>query len=59
MSLHPSFIAGRQTGRHKNVLSRVDRLNRLQKEGKWSPESNSVYGLPKVGNRKLVGKAKT
>lgn len=57
MSLHRSFLAGRQTGRHKNVLSRVDRLTRLQKEGRWNPEE-SVYGLPKVGNRKLVAKKK-
>ncbi|MBF0197327.1 MAG: small basic protein [Planctomycetes bacterium] len=56
MSLHRSFLAGRSGGRHKNVLSRVDRLAKLQAEGKWSPEEDSVYGLPKVANRKLVGK---
>ena len=56
MSLHRSFLAGRGTGRHKNVLSRVDRLAKLQQEGRWNPESDSVYGIPKVGNRKVVGK---
>lgn len=56
MSLHRSFLAGRGTGRHCNVLSRVERMNRLQKEGKWNPESDSVFGLPKVGNRKVVAK---
>jgi small basic protein (TIGR04137 family) len=56
MSLHRSFLAGRSTGRHKNVLSRVDRINKLRAEGKWDPESDSVFGLPKVGNRKVVGK---
>ena len=58
MSLHRSFLAGRKTGRHKNVLSRVDRLQKLEAEGKWNPEEDSVYGLPKVGNRKVVGKKK-
>jgi small basic protein (TIGR04137 family) len=58
MSLHRSFLAGRGTGRHCNVLSRVERMNRLQEEGKFDPETSSVYGLPKVGNRKVVGKKK-
>jgi len=56
MSLHRSFLAGRATGRHKNVLSRVDRMARLQREGRWDPETDSVYNLPKVGNRKVTGK---
>jgi len=56
MSLHRSFLSGRSTGRHKNVLSRVDRMAKLQEEGRWNPENSSVYGLPKVGNRKVVGK---
>lgn len=56
MSLHRSFLAGRQGGRHKNVLPRVDRLTKLQAEGKWSPESDSVYGIPKVANRKVIAK---
>ena len=58
MSLHRSFLAGRGTGRHSNVLSRVERMARLQAEGKWNPESSSVYGLPKVGNRKIVASKK-
>jgi small basic protein (TIGR04137 family) len=56
MSLHRSFLAGRSTGRHKNVLSRVDRMTRLQTEGRWNPETDSVYNLPKVANRKVTGK---
>jgi small basic protein (TIGR04137 family) len=53
MSLHRSFLSGRAGGRHKNVLGRKVRLEKLEKEGKWNPEENSVYGLPKVGNRKI------
>jgi hypothetical protein len=33
-------------------------MAKLQAEGRWDPESGSVYGLPKVGNRKVVGKKK-
>jgi small basic protein (TIGR04137 family) len=56
MSLHRSFLAGGAGGRHKNVLSRKVRLEKLEREGRWNPEEDSVYGLPKVGNRKLVSK---
>jgi small basic protein (TIGR04137 family) len=56
MSLHKSFLSGRSGGRHKNVLSRKVRLEKLEREGRWDPEADSVYGLPKVGNRKLVSK---
>lgn len=56
MSLHRSFLAGRSSTRHKNVLSRVARLEKLQAEGRWNPEEDSVYGIPKVGNRKVIAK---
>ena len=56
MSLHRSFLSGRGTGRHCNVLSRVERMTRLQAEGRWDPKTGSVYGLPKVGNRKVGAK---
>lgn len=55
MSLHSSFTSGRKTGRHKNVLPKAERLSKLEAAGKWSPENGSVYGLPKVGNRKVLG----
>ena len=38
--------------RHRNVLTRPERLAKLQEEEKWD-ESKSVFGLPKVGHRKL------
>lgn len=58
MSMHRSFHAGGGTGRHRNVLSRTERLAKLSAVKGWKIEENSVYGLPKVGNRKVVGKAK-
>jgi small basic protein (TIGR04137 family) len=37
--------------RHRNVLSRAERIGRLKDEDKWT-EENSVFGLPKVAHRK-------
>ncbi len=58
MSLHRSFLAGRAGNRHRNVLSRHERLEKLAHDRGWKIEENSVFGLPKVGNRKVVGKSK-
>ena len=37
--------------RHRNVLSRAERVERLKDEEKWD-EGDSVLGLPKVAHRK-------
>jgi len=42
--------------RHRNVLTRAERISALAEFGRWS-EEQSVKGLPKVAHRKLtVGK---
>ncbi len=57
MSLDPSLKSAGALVRHRNVLTRAERLERLQSEEKWS-EDKAVFGLPKVANRKLeVAKA--
>ena len=47
--------------RHRNVLTRAERIEKLQDEEKWE-DGRSVLGLPKVGHRKAhtkkVAKAK-
>ncbi len=47
--------------RHRNVLTRAERIEKLQDEEKWD-DGRSVLGLPKVGHRKThtkkVAKAK-
>lgn len=58
MSLHRSFTSGITGGRHRNVLSRLERLLRLEKERDWKIGEKSVFGLPKVANRKLISKKK-
>jgi small basic protein (TIGR04137 family) len=37
--------------RHRNVLSRAERIEILQDEERWN-EGDSVIGLPKVAHRK-------
>ncbi|MCG3126465.1 MAG: hypothetical protein CHACPFDD_01301 [Phycisphaerae bacterium] len=50
----------RQSGlsRHRNVLSRPERIAKLKERESWT-EEDGVLGLPKVGNRKpKAGKKK-
>ena len=37
--------------RHRNVLSRAERIEQLKDEERWS-EGDSLLGLPKVAHRK-------
>ena len=56
MSIDRSLKSASSLVRHRNVLTRPERLEQLKEEEKWN-ESKSVFGLPKVGHRKLeVGK---
>jgi len=52
MSLDRSLKAANALIRHRNVLTRAERLDKLKEEEKWN-ESKSVFGLPKVAHRKL------
>jgi small basic protein (TIGR04137 family) len=57
MSMDPSLKSASSLVRHRNVLTRAERMDRMIEQEKW-PEGRSIYGLPKVGNRKMaVGKA--
>src|SRR5213592_4872182 len=51
MSLDRSLKGANALVRHRNVLTRAERLEKLKEEEKWN-ESKSVFGLPKVGHRK-------
>ena len=53
MSIDRSLKIRGALSRHRNVLSRAERLERLKEEERWS-EGDSVMGLPKVGNRKVA-----
>src|SRR5688572_20985849 len=53
MSLDRSLKSANALIRHRNVLKRDERLAKLKEAEKWN-ETKSVFGLPKVANRKLV-----
>ena len=56
MSADPSLKRKSALVRHRNVLSRAERIERLKEEERWQ-EGDSLLGLPKVANRKVsVGK---
>ena len=56
MSLDKSLKSKNTLARHRNVLTRAERIDKLQELEKWSDES-SPLGLPKVSHRKVtVGK---
>ncbi|MGE4286126.1 MAG: small basic protein [Phycisphaerae bacterium] len=58
MSIDRSLKMTNALSRHRNVLSRSERVEKLMEEERWS-EGDNVTGLPKVSNRKVVaGKKK-
>jgi small basic protein (TIGR04137 family) len=55
MSIDRSLKVKGALSRHRNVLSRGERLQILKDEERWQ-EGNSVMGLPKVSHRKAGSK---
>jgi small basic protein (TIGR04137 family) len=53
MSVDPSLKLKNSLVRHRNVLTRSERVTTLQDEERWN-EGDSVLGLPKVAHRKSV-----
>ncbi len=51
MSLDRSLKIKNALTRHRNVLSRAERIEKLKEEEKWT-EGDSLTGLPKVVHRK-------
>jgi small basic protein (TIGR04137 family) len=47
MSIHKSLKVKNRHVRRRNVLSREERLEHLQKQERWS-DGDSIFGLPKV-----------
>jgi small basic protein (TIGR04137 family) len=57
VSIHPSLKIASGSSKHNNVLTKKERMERLRNSGIWT-EQSTIYGMPKVGNRKMVGKKK-
>jgi len=51
MSIDPSLKLKDALVRHRNVLTRAERIDVLKDEERWN-EGDPVLGLPKVGHRK-------
>lgn len=59
MSIDRSLKTGGNLNRHRNVLTRDERVAKLIETGKFDEKGDSPIGLPKVGNRKVVAGGKT
>ena len=59
MSIDRSLKSGGSLVRHRNVLSRAERVAKLASLEKFDLESGDPLGLPKVANRKLVAGGKS
>jgi len=58
MSVDPSLKLKGALVRHRNVLTRDERIAKLKEEERWE-EGDSLFDLPKVSHRKVsVGKKK-
>ncbi len=58
MSIDRSLKVKGALDRHRNVLSRDERIEKLKEEERWNEEEDSVMGLAKVAHRKShAGKA--
>ncbi len=56
MSLDPSLKTSNSLSKHRNVLSRDERIGKLLADERFNPEKDSPIGLPKVASRKVAAK---
>ena len=59
MSLDRSLKISSGLARHRNVLSRAERVAKLIEKGSFDPETGDPLGLVKVGNRKITAGGKS
>ncbi len=59
MSLDRSLKLGSGLTKHRNVLTRAERIEKLASRDKFSMDEGSPLGLPKVGNRKVSAGGKS
>jgi small basic protein (TIGR04137 family) len=54
MSIDRSLRSAGRLTKHRNVLTRAERVEHLVQAGKFDMETDDPMGLPKVGNRKVI-----
>ena len=54
MSLDSSLKVGGGLSKHRNVLTRAERVAKLAELGEFDMEKDNPLGIRKVGNRKIV-----
>ena len=54
MSLDASLKSGGGLTRHRNVLTRAERVAQLQQKGEFDMQDDNPLGIRKVANRKLL-----
>ena len=59
MSLDSSLKAASALTKHRNVLTRDERIAKLAETGKFDMEEDDPLGLVKVANRKVVTGSKS
>ena len=59
MSLDSSLKTGGGLAGHRNVLTRAERIAKLQQRGEFTDGESNALGLRKVGNRKVVAGGKS
>ena len=57
MSMDKSLKTKGALERHRNVLSRAERIEKLKEEDRWT-DASSPFNLPKIVHRKSVAGAK-
>jgi small basic protein (TIGR04137 family) len=57
MSIHKSLATAGNLKRHRNVLTRTERLDLLKQEDRWK-EGQSIFNLPKCRNIMVRAKKK-
>lgn len=58
MSIHSSFRTSGSAAKHRNVLSRLERLEKLEDAGRWNSADEGLFGMPKVRSIKVAMKKK-
>lgn len=52
MSQHPSLRVDSVGAKHRNVLSRLERIKKMKDSGKWG-DRETALGLPKIKSLKI------